>query len=237
MGVLQRLFGGGQGSRPGARPVVAAACPYCGVILDPPPQRNRKCPACKENIIVRTRRADGAKLFLTAADGRAFDEQRKKEAARNSALRHARNIGIVDHAFQQKEQALAKKWDSDPRDVFWALANEAVISAMKAGDWHRLSMIYWEQALFMCEQGQPHLDLQREASKSQLREIAATYADLATGGHSFNKVEILGNACCDVCRKNHGRRFSIRDALEMLPIPNEACEEDWCNCIWISVVE
>jgi len=196
MGVLQRLFGGGQGSRPGARPVVAAACPYCGVILDPPPQRNRKCPACKENIIVRTRRADGAKLFLTAANGRAFDEQRKKEAARNSALRHARSIGIADHAFRQKEQAL-----------------------------------------FMCEQREPHLDLQREASKAQLREIGGTYADLAAGGHSFDEVRILGNACCDICRKNHGRQFSIPDALEMLPIPNEACENDWCNCTWTTVVE
>ncbi len=28
-------------------------CPYCGVRLYPPPKRNRKCPACHEEIYIR----------------------------------------------------------------------------------------------------------------------------------------------------------------------------------------
>ena len=148
MGFLQKLFGGSQQPRRAPRQIAAVACPYCGVILDPPPQRNRKCPACKESIIVRTRRADGAKVLLTEADGKEFDIQRKKEAARNAALRHAQNIGASDRDFERMEQELTRKWGvAPPGDAFWQLANDAALAAMKTGDWGQLSTIYWEQAM------------------------------------------------------------------------------------------
>jgi hypothetical protein len=237
MGFLQKLFGGGQQPRRAPRQIAAVACPYCGVILDPPPQRNRKCPACKESIIVRTRRADGAKVLLTAADGKEFDKQRHTEAVRNSALHHARNIGASDRDFERTEQELAAKWGTaaSPRDAFWQLANKTVVAAIKNADWARLSTVYWEQALYMCELGEPHLHLQKEASKAELRRYAAEFADLATG-RSGLRVEVLANGCCDVCAKNHGRRYSISEALELLPIPNGACEREWCNCGWTPVL-
>jgi hypothetical protein len=40
----------------------AAACPYCAKVIEPRPRRKRKCPHCREPVVVR----QGA--LLTTAD-------------------------------------------------------------------------------------------------------------------------------------------------------------------------
>ena len=62
-----------------------SACPHCGAVIDPAPTTTRKCPHCRERIIVRTRRSDGVKLLLTEGDAAEFDTNRAAEAARNNA--------------------------------------------------------------------------------------------------------------------------------------------------------
>jgi hypothetical protein len=47
-----------------------AACPHCAKVIEPRPRRNRKCPHCREPVVLR----QGA--LLTAADARALDEGR-----------------------------------------------------------------------------------------------------------------------------------------------------------------
>jgi hypothetical protein len=49
-------------------------------------------------------------------------------------------------------------------------------------------------------------------------------------------VEISAGECA-VCRADNGRRFSVSDALEKLPIPKEHCENGWCKCMWLPVAE
>lgn len=41
------------------------ACPHCGVVLDPPPKASRKCPECREQLIVRTDTVTREKLVLS----------------------------------------------------------------------------------------------------------------------------------------------------------------------------
>lgn len=205
-----------------------SACPYCGAVLDPAPERNRKCPHCGERIVVRTRRSDGAKVLLTEAGAREFDKERKQEAARNKALRRAQNIGASESDFQRVERELAEKWGyAPPRDVFWRLASEAAMAAMRTGDEHQLSMVYWEQARLLFEEGREHLQIQREAEKAALHRYAED---------GVSRVEISAGECA-VCRADDGRRFSVSDALEKLPIPKEHCENGWCKCTWLPVVE
>src|SRR5947209_11663418 len=52
-----------------------AACPYCTKVIEPRPRRNRKCPHCREPIVLR----QGA--LLTAAGAKARDE--KKSSAKD----------------------------------------------------------------------------------------------------------------------------------------------------------
>ena len=45
-----------------------AACPYCGVVQDPPPTRRKKCQDCKETIYTWTDQESRRKYLLTQQD-------------------------------------------------------------------------------------------------------------------------------------------------------------------------
>lgn len=49
-------------------------CPTCSVVLDPPPRASRRCPVCRQRIVVRRR--GGAVSLLTEAEAVAWDAAR-----------------------------------------------------------------------------------------------------------------------------------------------------------------
>ena len=61
------------------------ACPYCGVIQEPPPMRRRKCWDCGQIIHVRTEREERKKYLVTAeeAERRAAKDTRLARERRN----------------------------------------------------------------------------------------------------------------------------------------------------------
>ena len=74
--------------RPGPLPPItlsSPACPYCGVIQEPPPARRRKCRDCGQIIHVRTDREERKKYLLTAeeAERRAAKEAQLARERRN----------------------------------------------------------------------------------------------------------------------------------------------------------
>ena len=82
--------------RSGPIELVSPACPYCGVIQDPPPQRRKKCRDCGETIHTRTDRIEGKKYLLTA-DEAARREQEWRETGRGYVqygLERQRDIGL-----------------------------------------------------------------------------------------------------------------------------------------------
>ena len=61
------------------------ACPYCGVIQEPPPMRRRKCRDCGQVIHVRTDRDERKKYLLTA------EQANRKVATATRLARERRN--------------------------------------------------------------------------------------------------------------------------------------------------
>ena len=61
--------------RSGPIELVSPACPYCGAVQDPPPQRRKKCRDCGEVIHTRTDRVERKRYLLTADEA----ERRKRE--------------------------------------------------------------------------------------------------------------------------------------------------------------
>lgn len=206
-----------------------SACPYCGTLLERPPARSGKCPHCGERVVVRTRRTDGAKLLLTQAQAVTFDAERAAIAERNKALRRAEAIGATLQEFERMELELGKRWRTaaKPRDVFWHLASTRVLAALEASDWHALHMVYSEQARLLYEEGKPHFRLHQEASKALIRSYA--------GGSVVTELLILG-AQVDPCPLGEGlneKRYTIKRALDELPIPGQGCACGWCTCTWL----
>ena len=72
--------------RPAPLPLItllSPACPYCGVIQEPPPMRRRKCRDCGQIIHVRTDREERKKYLLTA-------EEAERRAAKDAGLARER---------------------------------------------------------------------------------------------------------------------------------------------------
>ena len=59
----------------------ADRCPYCMKIIDPPPKRSRRCPLCRERMVMRRHK------LLTESQAAAFDLRlAESRAAREAAL-------------------------------------------------------------------------------------------------------------------------------------------------------
>lgn len=90
-------------------------------------------------------------------------------------------------------------------------------------------MVYWQMARLLYEEGRPHINLAREASRASLQNYVE--------GGFVRKVQVIAG-CCEVCNRDEGRIFTVVQALEAFPIPHEACEnEGWCICTWAPAVD
>ena len=58
---------------------VAAACPYCAVLLQPAPASSQRCARCRQRIVVR--RVDGRAVYLTEAALPVFQAERRRIAS------------------------------------------------------------------------------------------------------------------------------------------------------------
>ena len=210
-----------------------AACPYCGVIINPPPVRTRKCPECREKI-VRVRRwqreSDQAPtMYLTEAQAAVFYQEQNRYALRDKAIQRAERIRVDCGTFKAREKKLQKEMPgSGPRDVLWDLATLRALSLMKRGhseDWHALSQIYFHQALWLSEEGRDKHEwwnLKRESNKAQARSYML---------RGIETVEIMAKDC-EGCRAFAGKRYPVEEAIENWPIPESACTAEWCSCMW-----
>ena len=94
------------------------ACPYCGVIQEPPPMRRRKCRDCGQIIHVRTDREERKKYLLTAeeAERRAAKDARLARERRNEEWKQlseqvrvamqAGDLQSLQAAYQQQARIL-----------------------------------------------------------------------------------------------------------------------------------
>ncbi len=210
---------------------MTSTCPYCSVILEPPPKRSRTCPNCGQRIVVRTERGSGRKQFLTEQEGNRLDAERKAKAARNKALQRLEWLGVTDQDFHVRERQLIEQWGAEPRpgDVFWSLANEQIALLGSERRWHELSMLYREMGLHLLDDGSPHHRLQRLAHEAELKHLLA---GSQWGLEGRRRAVILANACCNVCERLDGQVFTFDEAVDAMPLPSEDCQRDWCNCSW-----
>ena len=72
------------------------ACPYCGVIQEPPPTRRRKCRDCGEVIFTHTDRMERKRYLLTEEQVNVRREQwlDSRRQQKLTGLRRMRDIGI-----------------------------------------------------------------------------------------------------------------------------------------------
>ncbi|NOV02719.1 hypothetical protein [Paenibacillus planticolens] len=107
-------------------------CPYCGFLNDQPPQRNRKCPNCKEQIYVRTDPESGHKMLLDEEGKERFEQERKIIADQNALKKHLGNLGVSESEFEKRKKAQPGYSESD---ILWGLFNERSMDFAVKDDW------------------------------------------------------------------------------------------------------
>lgn len=106
-------------------------CPYCGHQLDKMPGRKKKCPACAQHILVRTRPSDRKKILIREDQALHIEEQWAIANGTHDQFLAARK------AYQTERNRLRAKFGREPseNDIKWAQLNNELLEHAKGFQW------------------------------------------------------------------------------------------------------
>lgn len=206
-----------------------AACPHCGVVLDPPPARSRRCPECRERIVVRTEKVVNRKLYLTPEGAEAFDAEKAADAERAKIIRRVAKIGYGMADFDRVFADLKSESGADPNagDVFWRLANSRKVEQETQAEWLGLTSTCREMAQYLHGEGHDSIGMLREAARAELCRAAE---DPFT-----TQVEIISHQPCQACGVDDRKRFTVSVAQAEERLPHLNCDQHLCQCWYRSL--
>ena len=219
----------------GPAPVVPVACPNCGGVLDPPPDRTRLCPSCRHRIVVR--HSDGRTIYLTEAAVEIFEAERELEIerqawtlARRRWLHLARAAGAPAELRRRAAAApLSIEAVRSARDLYLDAAESAVKAARKAKRWDEVARIRRRQAAALLRRPVAARHRRDEIVALHREGVAATLRALAMVSR---EAELVGASCCQTCRTDNERIFRIADELRTPRLPHAGCPRGLCACDW-----
>ena len=216
-------------------PVPAAFCPYCALLLQPPPVSSRRCARCRQRIIVK--RVEGRAVYLTEAAVLVFEAERRRVATSGRLARERERwlrLAVAAGAPTERHARLAAAPLSQEvvgaaRTLYLGTVDRAFRAAKRDHEWETASRIRREQAAALYRlAGSPLpppaelVALFREGVVAELRGIAEIARD----------AELVSASCCDVCRADDRRIFRIAQELRMPRLPHELCPRGLCRCGW-----
>lgn len=140
--------------------------------------------------------------------------------------------GLADKDFDLMKERLSEKFNKDASDgdVIWGLFQNLTA---RTTDLQELKELYYKKALFLNDEGRDcFLQLQQSA---KLELIYLQKVGLVS------KVQILSAGGCKSCKKLDGKIFTIKEALEKMPIPCKECAYKFrvkdnfgfCRCCYV----
>lgn len=201
---------------------VEQACPYCAVVLDPPPLRKKRCTDCKQFIYVR-KRPNGAERYLWRED------QLPDLDAEGDLYEVFQSSGL---SFDDTMARYAKQHGGRPEDILWAVRQEQFDVAWADKNWHALQLIQFQRAWQLYREGRDPVGELTWEREFELREHAE---------RGRTKVKVMADECAS-CQELDGAIFSITDALATPRLPVRDCtasrgssERGWCQCRYSAV--
>jgi hypothetical protein len=221
--------------RKGAAIVATAACPYCGLLLQPPPESSRRCTRCLQRIVVK--HVEGRTIYLTEAALVVFEAQRRRQASSGRFIRErARWLKLAEAAAAPPERIarLAAAFPSEEgvaaaRTLYMGTVDRAFRAAKRDNEWETASRMRRKQVADLYRiAGSPMpppadlVALFREGVMAELRGIAEV----------ARNAELVSASCCDVCRADDRRYLRISVELREPRLPHEGCPKGFCRCGW-----
>lgn len=213
-----------------------AVCPYCALVLDPAPTASRRCPRCRERIVVR--RVPGRTVYITEAAVPVFEAQWKQTGAKDRNERaRARWLELATVAGASSEK-LKRAAGAPPTEasvdaakaLYFATVDRAFRAAKHDRDWDAASRIRRDEALALhrvARRPVPPTDdvlaLHREGVAAELKGI----------GEVVREAQLAARSCCDVCVADEGRIVRISTETRVRSLPHEDCPRGLCRCHWV----
>jgi len=216
-------------------PVPTAFCPYCALLLQPPPASSRRCARCRQRIIVK--RVEGRAVYLTEAAVLVFEAERRRVATSGQLTRERERwlrLAAAAGAPAERQARLAAAPLSEDvvgaaKTLYLGTVDRAFRAAKRDHEWETASRIRREQATALYRVAgsplPPPADLValfREGVVAELRGIAEISRD----------AELVSASCCDVCRVDDRLIFRIAPELRTPRLPHEGCSRGLCRCGW-----
>lgn len=207
-------------------------CPYCNIPLPTIPKRKTKCKSCNNYYYVKTRVLDREKVIVTEKERNEIEAEWQKHFINNA--RCPSDLISEDEFQEAKKLVLSKGGNLNINDITWGLLNKTVLSEMQQGNWHRMSRIYYEMAMFAARERRDVFHILQEATRCKLMDYKR---------EGVNQVKILtaGQDSCSVCNQQNGKIFTIDEALKMMPIPVKECSTEvfvdgkgFCRCLYLA---
>ncbi|MFA5056122.1 MAG: hypothetical protein WC562_08130 [Dehalococcoidia bacterium] len=212
----------------------SAFCPYCNFTLKKPPQRKAKCPSCGNFMYIRTLPTTRERVIVTESRAKEIDTEWATSQSRQKWMQILSSYGTSETDYEREKGQLTKKFghEAKDRDVIWSLFNRLITIKR---DLHSLKTLNYEMAVFLDEENRDFRPLLEQAAKMDLLQ----YKKL-----NVVKVEILsagiGNSC-EGCQKQHGKIYTIDEALRLMPIPCKDCtrtlnseRKGFCRCKYVA---
>ncbi len=222
-------------SAPAVAVVVAALCPYCALLLQPPPTSGRRCPRCRQQIVVK--HVDGRTAYLTEAAIAIFEAERRKESDVERLSRERERwlkLAVAAGAPAQKASRLAtarlsQEAVDEARQLYLATVDRTFGAAKRDHRWEDAARIRREQAIALHRlAGSPQpppddlLAIYQEGVAAELRGL----------GEIVRDAELVSAMCCDPCRADNGRVVAISKELAAPQLPHQGCPKVFCRCTW-----
>lgn len=186
-------------------------CPHCNAILNPIPQRKTKCRSCGKDIYVRTDPFDKQKTYYLNHDDALL-------------LGVVRDLQISEKAFTKAKNKASK--GQSLGDIVWGLIAQEKQKAARNNDWQTISSITWRQARHLYEVGREYFHVQQAAMKEKLQGV------LAQGVTHVKISSCRDDRTCEKCKSLEGMVFSIKEALEKMPLPVKCDNGEMCRCVY-----
>ena len=197
-------------------------CPHCNGVLDPKPKRKRKCPHCRETIIIRK-----GELY-TEQGAQEYDAKQKEE---REIKYWANRLRISRGQLERQRASLAKEWGSQPsvNDAVWRILNERVV---KVRDLQDRKILYLEMSMVARDEGKDPQPYLAESAKCELLDMKESSWIKKVQVETCNDDEV-----CPACKKLAAKPIPIDKALAELPIPKLCQNEEGCRCWYNGIVD
>jgi hypothetical protein len=220
-------------------PAAAPYCPYCALLLDPVPESSRRCPRCRERIMVK--RVDGRAIYLTAAAVLVFEAERKRMTnagrwtrERARWLKIAAAVDAPSERLAKLERApLSEEVVAASKALYTNTVDRSFRTAKRERRWVDATRIKREQALVLFRLGGSSIpppddavDAHRDAASASLHGIA----------EMSREAELVSRRCCDACDADDGHIFKIASELRTPRLPHSGCPRGLCRCDWFLAV-